>query len=196
MATEQAIARSKTLAFKALLLKLSNKLSSDNLKDLKHLLKDEIPTSKVEQATQGTDLFEALSERDVISLENTGFLKQLMDLIDRQDLIRDITEYEEKGALAGRSINKIRTETDLNSVTLRNLAAEVGKDWRMLARHLGLSEPDIDQIHHANQSDLHEASYKAIVRWQDKQGANATPSALSRALTDMKLLGIVHKYFC
>ena len=195
MATEEAIARSKSLNFKALLLKISNKLSSDNLKDLKHLLKDEIPASKMEMATQGTDIFQALSERNLISQENIGLLKQLMDLIDRQDLAREITEYEEKGALFSGADKKIHTEADLNAVMLRKLAAEVGKDWKMLARHLGLSEPDIEQIQHANMGDLHEASYKAIVHWQKNQGPKATVASLRRALTEMKLLGIVHKYF-
>lgn len=195
MSTEEAVARGQNLAFKALLLRVSNKLTSDNLKDLKHLLKDQIPTSKIETATQGTDLFQALSEKDFISQEKTGFLEQLMDLIDRQDLMRVVTEYEEKGALFSQKDKKLRSEVDLNPVTLRELAAEVGKDWKMLARHLGLPETDIQQIQHAHLFDLHEASYQAIVRWQDKQGTKATVASLRRALSDMKLLGVVHKYF-
>ena len=55
--------RVKRLEFRRMLLKLSDRLSTDNLEDLKHLLIDEIPKVKLESARQGTSLFEALEER-------------------------------------------------------------------------------------------------------------------------------------
>lgn len=60
--------------------------------------------------------------------------------------------------------NKIRTEDDLNVLNLTEIGKEVGKDWKMLARHLGVPEPDIQQISHAYYNDLHEASFQALTR--------------------------------
>ena len=55
--------RVKRLEFRRMLLKLSDRLSSENLEDLKHLLIDEIPKVKLESSRQGTSLFEALEEK-------------------------------------------------------------------------------------------------------------------------------------
>lgn len=34
-----------------------------------------------------------------------------------------------------------------------------------------------------------------LCRWKHTAGANATPKTLKKALVDMKLMAIVHKYF-
>ena len=59
---------------------------------------------------------------------------------------------------------KIYTDKDLDSVSLGKIAKDVGREWKMLARHLGLSEPDIQAIHQANMFDLHEASLQSLLR--------------------------------
>ena len=63
MATSE---RAKRFAYQALLLKVSNQLSSDNLRDLKHLLKDEFPTSSLDTAAQGTNLFTLLQQKGIM----------------------------------------------------------------------------------------------------------------------------------
>ena len=59
---------------------------------------------------------------------------------------------------------KLRVEDDLNPVKLKAIAEEVGQDWKMLGRYLGLKEKDIQAIDHANSRDLHEAAYQILVR--------------------------------
>ena len=54
---------SQRLAYKGMLLKISNHLSSANLRDLKHLLRDELPADQLNEATQGTDIFNLLEVR-------------------------------------------------------------------------------------------------------------------------------------
>lgn len=99
---------------------------------------------------------------------------------------------------------------------MKAIAEEVGRDWKMMGRFLGLSEPEIQQIDHANQRNLHEAAMEALnksvihyqactheevtifllfLRWRDKMGPRATVNALKKALTDLKLMNIVHKFF-
>ena len=60
--------------------------------------------------------------------------------------------------------SKILSEVDLNHVNLMEIGKEVGRDWKMLARHLNLPEPEIQQIQAANMMDLHEASLQALLR--------------------------------
>ena len=54
---------------------------------------------------------------------------------------------------------------ELNFPTMKAIATEVGRDWKMLARHLGLDEGIIQSIHQANFGDLHEASLQALLRY-------------------------------
>ena len=49
--------------FRKLLLKISDRLSSENLRELKHLLVDQITKVKLETAEQGIDIFNILDER-------------------------------------------------------------------------------------------------------------------------------------
>ncbi len=53
---------------------------------------------------------------------------------------------------------------ELNFPILKVIATEVGRDWRMLARHLGLDETIIQGIHQANFGDIHEAALQALLR--------------------------------
>lgn len=53
----------KRLAYQGMLLNVSNRLSSDNLRNLKYLVKDDLPADKLEDATQGTVLFTLLQQQ-------------------------------------------------------------------------------------------------------------------------------------
>ena len=61
--------------------------------------------------------------------------------------------------------DKIRTMDDLTALKLRPIAEEVGKDWKMLGRYLGLKETEIQAIDHANPRNLHEASFEVFTRY-------------------------------
>lgn len=47
---------------------------------------------------------------------------------------------------------------------LKQISEEVGRDWRMLGRHLGLDEATLESINQAHFSDLKEASYQALLK--------------------------------
>ena len=53
---------------------------------------------------------------------------------------------------------------ELDFAHLKVISAEVGKDWKMLARHLRLDEITIQSIHGENGGNLHEASLQALLR--------------------------------
>ena len=54
---------------------------------------------------------------------------------------------------------------DLDFVKLKAIATEVGRDWKMLGRHLGLPEHEIQQITQEHRYDLHEASLQVLMRY-------------------------------
>ena len=62
--------------------------------------------------------------------------------------------------------HKIRTMDDLTSLKLKPIAEEVGRDWKMLGRYLGLKETEIQAIDHANPRNLHEASLEVLIRYE------------------------------
>ena len=55
--------RRKRLEFRKMLLKVSEGLSSENVADLKHLLRGDIVQSKLEASSRGIDIFELLIEK-------------------------------------------------------------------------------------------------------------------------------------
>ena len=63
---------SQRLAYKGMLLKISNHLSTENLRDLKHLLGDDLPSDQLSEATQGTDIFKLLEVRGMRCNEDSG----------------------------------------------------------------------------------------------------------------------------
>ncbi len=56
------------------------------------------------------------------------------------------------------------TDRDLTPLKLGEIAKDIGREWKMLARHLGVTEPDIQSINQANMYDLHEAALQALLR--------------------------------
>lgn len=119
---------------------------------------------------------------DLINSDSLGYLKEIMSAIDRNDLCELVSLYEERGLFYGHHCisqwtdlspiagsistpqSKILSEVDLNHVNLMEIGKEVGRDWKMLARHLNLPESEIQQIQAANMMDLHEASLQALLR--------------------------------
>ena len=52
----------------------------------------------------------------------------------------------------------------LETSHLYNIAQDVGTDWKMLSRHLGLDETTIQSIRQSNSHDLREAAYQALLK--------------------------------
>lgn len=65
------------------------------------------------------------------------------------------------------SANNLAPETVVDKLEFKHLkliSEEVGRDWRMLGRHLGLDEATLESIHQAHFSDLKEASFQALLK--------------------------------
>ena len=52
----------------------------------------------------------------------------------------------------------------LETSHLYDIAQDVGTDWMMLSRQLGLDETTIQSIKQSNSHDLREAAYQALLK--------------------------------
>ena len=66
------------------------------------------------------------------------------------------------------------------------IADHVGKNWRNLARRLGVSDSQIDSIQEAHPRDLREQAYSALKAWVAKN-PKANKDVLIQTLRSCKL---------
>ncbi len=65
------------------------------------------------------------------------------------------------------------------------MADNIGREWRMLGRTLGLKESDIDQISHEHRHDLREQCRQCLIAWMAKDRGLATREKLIKALREI-----------
>ena len=72
--------------FNAVLLSISNQLTSDKLDQMKFLCRDDIGKRDLEKISTGTGLFQLLLERGKLAADHTEYLSQRLIEIHRPDL--------------------------------------------------------------------------------------------------------------
>ncbi|XP_056463729.1 protein FADD [Gadus chalcogrammus] len=166
--------------FKQKLLQVSNQLTESQLKDLTFLC-GFIGKARLEKITQGYELFEVLIERKKIQHDDAVFLSDLLTQVGRSDL-SDLFTTGNLGPTAGPNDPR-----DAEGVNI-NLAAEViadhlGRNWRKLARKLGLSEVKIKSIERRGQQmDLEELAMEVVREWRSTRRGEAKAEHLLVAL--------------
>lgn len=83
------------LDFNARLLRVSNKLSAQDLKDLKFMCDGTIGKKHLEMVQSGTQLFQLLVERGHLRADNTAFLSNLLLRVNRPDLAEELDGSED-----------------------------------------------------------------------------------------------------
>ena len=86
----------KTDSFRALLLNISQELTTRNFNDMKFAC-DKIPDGILEKLTRPIDLFTELEHRDLLSENNKDFLAESLLGIGRTELARKLMGMNEKG---------------------------------------------------------------------------------------------------
>ncbi|XP_070568283.1 p53-induced death domain-containing protein 1-like isoform X2 [Ptychodera flava] len=66
------------------------------------------------------------------------------------------------------------------------------RDWRRLARKLGLSDVDIDSLEHNYQGDLREQIHQMFRQWRQKEGDHAAVKTLISALDELQIRNLCH----
>ncbi|XP_066266025.1 FAS-associated death domain protein-like [Branchiostoma lanceolatum] len=77
---------------------------------------------------------------------------------------------------------------------LNRLAGEVGsRQWKKIAREIGLTDPEIDAIEDCERANLHEKVYQTFRRWRMKNGRRATLDALAGHLRAINMAALAEK---
>ena len=96
-----------------ILYRISNEIRLQDLQNLKHLCHGRIPLGELEKAQRGSDLFQIMLQKRLISPENLMFLEDLLNQIGRADLAgkiqssgRDATMQTESALTSGSSVDR------------------------------------------------------------------------------------------
>ncbi|NXK75618.1 FADD protein, partial [Amazona guildingii] len=155
----------------------SSRLSETEVSSLKFLLKGKIGKRKLEAAQNGEDLFDILLEQQLIASDEVSLLEGLFKTINRNDLVAELNQFVDEGE-ASASDN----QPDVHEKPFEVICENVGRDWKMLVRKLGLSEVKIDRIVAENPFNLREQLFQSLRAWQKWKGKDAKVADLMKAL--------------
>ncbi|TFK11483.1 phosphoprotein associated with glycosphingolipid-enriched microdomains 1 [Platysternon megacephalum] len=172
--------------FLSLLHSFSMSLSDNELSALKFLCRGKIGKRKLESVKTGNDLFTILLEQREIAREKVDFLQLMIKTIKREDLIMQLQEFIEGGQ--GDVVDHLdEKEKRQQNVAFEVICDNVGKNWKMLVRRLGISDTKIDRILTANPYNLQEQLMQSLREWQKWKGKEAKVADLIKALRDCKM---------
>ncbi|NWV13341.1 FADD protein, partial [Ptilonorhynchus violaceus] len=165
----------------SLLHSIASGLSDKELSSMKFLCCDKIKKRKLEAVQSGRELFTILLEQQEISCDNLEFLKKLLKHIDRCDLVSQVVQFEEEEFNAPD--DQLDVHEKPNDVICRN----IGREWKMLMRELGMPDVKLDRIEAAHRFDLYEQLVQALREWQRWKGKDAKVADLIKALRGCRL---------
>ncbi|KAK1159677.1 FAS-associated death domain protein-like [Acipenser oxyrinchus oxyrinchus] len=172
--------------FLGLLYQISRSLDSENLKNLKFLCGRDIGKKELEKISSGTDLFKNLMEQEKISIDNTGFLRFLLTSIKREDLLEKLENFEKYGS-GERDDLPDALEIERLETAFEVICDNLGKQWKMFARKIGVSDAKLDQIQDRHPRDMREQIRQVLKAWQKVQGKDAKAAELIEKLRDCRL---------
>ena len=76
---------------------------------------------------------------------------------------------------------------------IKELSKYIGRDWKALARSVGLKKTDIEAISHNYLDSLEEQIYQFFEKWKQQNGRHATIQQLKDGLRDANLLAKLQK---
>ncbi|NXE77007.1 FADD protein, partial [Cochlearius cochlearius] len=163
--------------FWALLHSFSSSLSDSELASLKFLCRPHIGKRKLESVQSGIDLFSILLEQQGIARDDVAFLEDLLKNIKREDLLLQLKQFQEEGEVSAPD-----DQPDVHEKPIEVICENVGREWKMLVRKLGISEVKMDRIVTANPYSLQEQLFQSLREWQKWKGRDAKVTDLLKAL--------------
>ncbi|NXL56343.1 FADD protein, partial [Chordeiles acutipennis] len=163
--------------FLALLHSFSSSFSDGELSSLKFLCRGKVGKRKLECVQSGGELFSILLEQQLMARDKVSFLESLLKNIKREDLVLQLKQFVEEG-----EVNAPDDQLDVHEKPFEVICENVGRDWRMLIRKLGLSEVKIERIVEANRYNLYEQLAQSLREWQKWKGKDAKVTDLIKAL--------------
>uniref|UniRef100_A0A8C8VKQ9 FAS-associated death domain protein n=1 Tax=Pelusios castaneus TaxID=367368 RepID=A0A8C8VKQ9_9SAUR len=173
-------------SFLSLLHSFSMSLSDSELNALKFLCLEKIGKRKLESVKSGNDLFTILLEQREIEKEKVDFLQSMIKAIKREDLKTQLEEFIDGGQ--GEIVDQLDVkEKRQQNVAFEVICENVGRNWKVLVRRLGISDTKIDRILTANPYNLQEQLMQSLREWQKLKGKEAKVADLIKALRDCKM---------
>ncbi|XP_074698382.1 FAS-associated death domain protein [Strix aluco] len=173
--------------FLTLLHSFSSSLSDTELSSLKFLCRGKIGKRKLECVRSGVELFNILLEQQLIASDKVAFLEGLFASIKREDLVSQLKQFVEEGEVNAPDDQPDVHEKRLQKAAIDVICENVGRDWRMLIRKVGLSEVKIERIVAANPLNLHEQLVQSLREWQRWKGKDAKVADLIKGLRECNL---------
>ncbi|KAM7110140.1 FAS-associated death domain protein isoform 1-T1 [Ciconia maguari] len=168
--------------FLTLLHSFSSSLSDSELSSLKFLCRGKIGKRKLESLQSGRELFVILQEQQLIASNNVSFLEALLKNIKREDLVSQLKQFVDEGEVNAPDDQPDVHEKRLQGAAIEVICENVGRDWKMLMRKLGISEVKMDRVVAANPFNLQEQLVQALREWQKWKGKDAKVTDLIKAL--------------
>ncbi|XP_041485688.1 FAS-associated death domain protein-like [Lytechinus variegatus] len=205
------------LRYKQVAYKIGKALSPEEIHDLKFLCKDipGFSQADVDEISDGLALITKLEQLDVLTKEKVDLVVNFLSLVNRKDLEGDLKQYEQEfitrslaGQVGGPVTQPMSAQFQQNngyqsaafnsqnqpaamgedlSTEFDIIVENIGRDWRQLARRLGLTEVDIECITENHSRNLREQSRQALWMWKNKHRREATRQALIATLRKCKM---------
>ncbi|KAL4642023.1 FAS-associated death domain protein [Arapaima gigas] len=169
-----------------LLLRISDGLSTENLDAMKFLCRNDIGKKRLEGIRSGIQLFQCLSEMNKVGANDTDFLRSLLTNIKRPDLVDLLDTFDKFGPGPVEDLPDPKEQEKLNIAT-EVIVDNVGKNWRMYGRKLGVSDTKLDHIREKHPFDLKEQVVDLLREWCRSRKAEARVEGLIKALRDCSL---------
>lgn len=167
-----------------MLLSISDKLTDDNVKNLKFMCQPDIGKKRLEKINTGIELFECLIERAAIGPDNTGLLRKLLNDIGQAVLLEIVEDYERYATRSTDGLDpKEREKIDIATEVI---VEQLGRKWLQVGRKLGLQQTHLEGIQEKHSRDLEEQVRELIRQWMKIRRENARVDELLKALRDCK----------
>ncbi|EDO44917.1 predicted protein [Nematostella vectensis] len=143
--------------FRALLLKISDELTSENLSSMRFVCRDVIPAGRLEHFRRPIDMFVEFERLNRLDEKNRDFLASILVQIGRPDLRNLLLEITDSTG----NVQQVY--------------------WKVLGRKLGLKENIIESID-VDYRRIQEKAYQMLLAWQRTMSKKATVQALMDGL--------------
>ncbi|XP_040002618.1 protein FADD [Xiphias gladius] len=169
-----------SLQFNAVLLEISNQLSTEQLENMKFLCRHVIGKKDTEKIRAGVTLFQFLTERGRLGEDNTEYLSELLKKIQRLDLSEKLNSFESQPGYTDNQADE--TEKAKLDIATEVIAENLGRAWRKLGRKLGLTDVKLESIYRRHPTELEETVVELLKEWRKSRGAEAQTKELLEAL--------------
>uniref|UniRef100_A0A2C9LNN3 Death domain-containing protein n=1 Tax=Biomphalaria glabrata TaxID=6526 RepID=A0A2C9LNN3_BIOGL len=166
----------RQIAYRAMIVELSSKLTDKELGSMKFMCKEIIPNRVRDSLATSLHLFEALEERNKLSATNLEFLKHLLKTgCNKREDVLLIVENFERGNV--RIVNQcIQQAMDIYTHPMQEsglrdifqvLEDNLGRDAFHVLRRLGVNDDVLDGLRSDYPRDIKEVIHRALRHWED-----------------------------